>query len=190
MQKLKIMNLILFFAATLALLIPLGGCKGRKVRAELITFTRTIEETHAIGDSLVMEFVNLKFERPEDAPALEAQLNDMIKRINTMLAPIKALKLQTEDIRTLRDDYLRTWESFGDALDLVARVLKTKDKKLGITMDEQLRARMASYEQSTLAFAKNFKDLVEKYGITREDMGITPPPAPIIPFPFSPSPQP
>jgi len=174
------------------MILPASGCKGRKVRAELITFTRMIEETRSAGDNVVNEFLDLdiNFQHAEKAPIIQAQLDDLIKRINTLIAPAKALKLETEDIRSLRDNYLTTWESFRDALDLVSRYLKTKDIKLGMTMQEQLKARMAAYEQSVRAFESSYKELMDKYGVTREDLGIAPPTIPITPLPFTPSPQP
>lgn len=152
----------MFYSAFFLPLAHIKGSKGRRISAELIPFMHIVRETQTVGANIVIEFSNLKLERAEEAPRLAAHLDNMIKRIDIMLGPVAAIQLETEEVIALRDSYLRTWKIFREAPDLVARVLKTRDMNLGMTMNEQLRSRMLAYGQSINTFDASYQELISK----------------------------
>ncbi len=170
--------LILLFSAT--------SCHGRKVRNELLEFARTVESLSGRNQILTQQVNDLETLQATKGPeAILARLNGLIADIDSMMAPIKALEVQTEEIQSLKGQYLRTWESMRDALALIARVIQTRDEKLAMTMDSQLESRMMVYEQTGEAFEVNYKQLIAQYNITKEELGL--PGLPTVPTATSPT---
>lgn len=181
---------ILTIFCLLLLLMMLCACKGRKIRAELITLAKAIEGSREAGNAIAQKIEELNYSSPKENEKFVQEVDDLIGQINTLLEPIQALKFETVEVIELRDLYATAWSSLRDALGLISEILTTKDEKLAHSFSDRLSGKLSAYNQSITAFQQKYKAMLEKYGVTSEDIGPTPLKPAVTPSPFSSSPSP
>lgn len=189
-QKTHDYNKVVTVLCVLLLIMMLSACKGRKIRAELITLAKAIEGSREAGNAIAQKIEELNYSSPKENEKFVQEVNDLIGQINTLLEPIQALKFETAEVIELRDLYATAWSSLRDALGLISEILTTKDKKLAQSFSDRLSGKLSAYNQSITTFQQKYKAMLEKYGVTSEDIGPTPLKPAVTPSPFSPSPSP
>lgn len=172
------------------LIVILCGCKGRKIRAELITLAKAIEGSREAGNAIAQKIEELNYSSPKENEKFIQEVDDLIGQINTLLEPIQALKFESAEVIELRDLYGTAWSSLRDALGLISELLSTKDEKLAQSFSDKLSGKLGAYNQSITTFQQKYKAMMERYGVTSEDISSPPLKPAVTPSPFSPSPSP
>ncbi len=187
MKYKKIGIAVFILVAAVALIsLSISTCKSRKIRAEAIRFLKIVTETTPAVTAVLAQIDQMDPQEPE----LEGILTDSIQQINTILATVKALKLETGEVIKVRDLYVSALESLRDALALILVASSSMDPKVLTRTAEQLQVKLNIYDRSSMAFEKSSEELRGKYGIEGYDLGVPTPVTPVTPMPFTPSEQP
>lgn len=166
------------------------GCRGRKIRSELIRMAKILQETEPAANSVSDQIVHLQSYNKESGDELMENLKDIISQIDTITAPIKSAEFDTKEINDLKDLYLKSWESIRDAMELIIRAQTSQDKDFKATLGQRLAAKLTVYDQAGKQFVEDYKKLRDKYGVTDQDIGVTAQPVPPPPISNGPLPEP
>lgn len=170
--------------------IMFPSCKGRKIRAELVTLAKAIEGSRDASNAIAQKIEELEYSSPKENEEFIQEVDDLIGQINTLVEPIQTLQFETMEVGEVRDLYITAWGSLRDALGLINELLKNKDEKLAQSFSDKLSLKLKVYNDSIFAFQQKYKAMLEKYGVTSEDIGPLPLKPAVTPSPFSPSASP
>lgn len=189
-RKILFKRAFIWISFLLMSIIVVTACKGRKIRAELVILAKAIEESRDVGNSIAQKIEGLKYSSPQENEVFIQKVDDLIGQIYTLLEPIQELKFETVEVTELKDLYASSWGSLMNALILISDVIKNRDEKLAQAFPDRLSANLNVYNQSITLFQQKYRTMLEKYGVTGEDIGPMPVKPAVTPSPFSSSPLP
>jgi len=159
----------LFFS----LCFVVAGCGAKKEKAELIELMKSVEISKPTAENIMKRFSGLqKYNSPDQAEKMALEMANLVVEIDKLVEPIKDMKVTSNEVARLREEYLVMWKNLQDGMRMVLEVMMTRDPKLGATLEKRVLEKDAEFKASTQVFESDYIILKRRYKITAEDLGI------------------
>jgi len=170
--------------------LAVSACGAKCERTELIKFAKIVESTKPQANRLINRFNALQKLKngSKDMRKLAEDMAQLVVDMDSFLQPVKEMKPKSKDVQKLRNEYLLIWTSLQDAMKMALEVLITRDPRLAATLQDRMMEKNNAYFSNLQRFNSDYSIIMRRYGITPDEVGITPR-RPVV-IPFSPSASP